>query len=116
MPSPLVSVIAAEAAALLVSRAPEGVSLLLPPWAGTFARGCCIRRRMAGGDDAASGGVGGDADADVEGWASGRRCSLSSHLLPGLDCRRSLGVVADFGFDGLVEAGQHRCERAGRVG
>jgi hypothetical protein len=41
---------------------------------------------------------------------------LSSHLLPGLDCRRSLGVVADFGFDGLVEAGQRRCERAGRVG
>lgn len=67
-------------------------------------------------DDAASGGVGVGADADADGWASGRRCNLSSRLLPGPGYRRSLAVVGVFGFDGLVEAGQRRCERAGRVG
>lgn len=105
---------AAEVAALLASRALEDASLLLPPSAGTFACGCRIRRRMIDVDDAAS--VGDEADADAEGWASGRRCSLSSRQLPGLGCRRSLEVAGVFGLDGLVEAGQRRCEQVGRVG
>lgn len=115
-PSPLVSVTAAGVVVSLASHALEDVSLLQPPWADTFACGCRIRRKMVDVDDAASAGAGAGADADADGWASGRRCNLSSRLLPGPGCRRSLAVVGVFGFDGLVEAGQRRCERAGRVG
>lgn len=116
--SPLVSVTAAGVVVLLASHALEDVSLLLPPWADTFACGCHIRRKMVDVDDAASGGVGVgvDADADADGWVSGRRCNLSSPLLSGPGCRRSWAVVGVFGFDGLVEAGQRRCERAGWAG